>query len=305
MSASKVKSEVVVIPLGSIHPDEDQPRKSFPADKMNDLMQSIEKHGLMTPLHVTHRPEGGYKLVDGERRFRASTELKLKEVPVIVMDEMDDNERLIKQFHLQEQHLGWTGAEKAMALQKLSRALGLDMDSLGKLVGINDKTLKIYVSFADIIDKESFQRNEIPLKFTPGIQKIKAAARNAYEKLEKEYSDEESESLEAAIIYRTKEGELKVPHDLSKIVDMFRNDPLSVDKFLKSKKDSIRTIYHASSAEARTSFRQFVYAVSSLRGRLDSGRAVKFETLFGDYPSARTQVKKMAEDLTLLAREIA
>lgn len=303
--STKSKQEVIVVALNSIHPDEGQPRKLFPADKMNDLMQSIEKHGLMTPLHVTNRAEGGYKLVDGERRFRASTELKLKEVPVIVMDEMDDNERLVKQFHLQEQHLGWTGAEKAMALQKLSKTLVVDMGTLGKIVGINDKTIKVYIAFADIIDKEAFQRNEIPLKFSAGIQKVKAAAHTAYDKLEKDYGQDEAEAIEASIMQRTKEGEIKTPADLSRIMDMFRQDPAAVDKFLKGKDKSIKTIYHASSAEARTVFRQFVYGISSLRGRMDAGRKVKFEELFVESPAARSQVKKLAEDLTILARTIA
>ncbi|MFC1467552.1 ParB/RepB/Spo0J family partition protein [Verrucomicrobiota bacterium] len=76
------------VPLSKIMKSQWQPRREFNQDALNDLVESIKEHGVLQPLLV--RPNGTkLELIAGERRFRASTEAQLKEVPVIIMDADD------------------------------------------------------------------------------------------------------------------------------------------------------------------------------------------------------------------------
>ena len=76
------------IPLNQIKLPPSQPRRYFDPDSMNNLIASIKKEGVLQPLIV--RPlKKGYELVAGERRYRACTELSLKEVPVVIKELTD------------------------------------------------------------------------------------------------------------------------------------------------------------------------------------------------------------------------
>ena len=65
-------SGLTEIPLEEINPSSYQPRKSFSAESLNELSESIKNHGLLQPILVRKRPQGGYELIAGERRWRAS-----------------------------------------------------------------------------------------------------------------------------------------------------------------------------------------------------------------------------------------
>ena len=86
--------------IGKIEADENQPRKYFAADKMHTLKESIKKHGIKVPVVVEPIGNGKYRLIDGERRFRAESELKLKVVPAIIEEPKNATERLIEQYQL-------------------------------------------------------------------------------------------------------------------------------------------------------------------------------------------------------------
>lgn len=69
--------------LNKLLANPDQPRKHFSEDDINELSSSIKRHGVLQPLVVT--PDGDqYKIIAGERRFRAAKKAGLKEVPAIV-----------------------------------------------------------------------------------------------------------------------------------------------------------------------------------------------------------------------------
>lgn len=76
------------LPIGSLQPNPDQPRRNIGKDGIEDLKKSIESTGIIEPLIV--RPHGeGYQIICGERRYVASKALGLKDVPVIIR-EADD-----------------------------------------------------------------------------------------------------------------------------------------------------------------------------------------------------------------------
>ncbi|MDL2253686.1 ParB/RepB/Spo0J family partition protein [Ruminococcaceae bacterium OttesenSCG-928-I18] len=78
------------LPLRDIEPDREQPRKTFEAEALNELAKSIEDHGLLQPIVVRPNPAGGYKIVAGERRWRAARQVGLREIPAIVRDISDE-----------------------------------------------------------------------------------------------------------------------------------------------------------------------------------------------------------------------
>ena len=76
--------------LSQIEPNRDQPRKDFDEQALNELADSIKEHGLLQPILVRSKPTGGYEIIAGERRWRASRIAGLRTVPVVIK-EMDEN----------------------------------------------------------------------------------------------------------------------------------------------------------------------------------------------------------------------
>ncbi len=74
------------IPIGDLDPDPDQPRKTFNAEGIAELADSIRDQGVLQPLLVTATENGRYRIIAGERRFRACRQAGLETVPCIVRD---------------------------------------------------------------------------------------------------------------------------------------------------------------------------------------------------------------------------
>lgn len=113
------------LPLSQIHLPPEQPRRYFDPDKLAQLAQSIQNHGILEPLLVRPRSEaggGGYELVAGERRLRAARSLGLAEVPVVIRDLSEDEARSVALIeNLQREDLNpveeTEGILKLLALQ--------------------------------------------------------------------------------------------------------------------------------------------------------------------------------------------
>lgn len=84
-----VSADSSLVKLSDIHRPKEQPRRYFDPTALQELVDSIKLHGILQPLLVRPLNQGGYELVAGERRYRAATEAKLSEVPVVVK-ELDD-----------------------------------------------------------------------------------------------------------------------------------------------------------------------------------------------------------------------
>ena len=83
-------TRIETLPLREIEPDPGQPRKTFDDETLAELSASIAEHGLLQPIAVRPKPSGGYLIVAGERRWRASRMAGLTEVLVIVKDVTDE-----------------------------------------------------------------------------------------------------------------------------------------------------------------------------------------------------------------------
>lgn len=91
-STEDVKS-AVKLNINDIEPNRDQPRKHFDEAALSELADSIALHGVIQPLLVRPISDGGYQLIAGERRWRASRLAGLSEVPVVIR-EMTDSEAM-------------------------------------------------------------------------------------------------------------------------------------------------------------------------------------------------------------------
>ena len=124
----------VTLKLSEIEPNRSQPRRDFNEESLRELADSIAMHGVLQPLLVRPLPEGGYQLVAGERRWRASRMAGLFEVPVIIR-EMSDAEMMQLSMieNLQRENLN--PIEEAMGYKVLLEEYHLTQEEISRSVG--------------------------------------------------------------------------------------------------------------------------------------------------------------------------
>src|SRR5680860_1759080 len=126
-------SELRQIKLNQIIADPDQPRKKLDLDELEDLAASIREHGIVQPIIVTPY-KGGYQIVAGERRFRASKIAGLDKIPALVRTLTDQHKLEISLIeNLQRKDLNIM--ETATAYLKLRDQFNLNLEQIGKRVG--------------------------------------------------------------------------------------------------------------------------------------------------------------------------
>lgn len=122
------------LPISEIIPNKEQPRKTFDEDALAELAESIKQHGVLQPLLVRPLPSGGYQLVAGERRWRASRMAKLREVPVVVK-ELTDTETMEIAIIENLQREDLNPIEEAEGLQALIDKCGFTQEEVAASVG--------------------------------------------------------------------------------------------------------------------------------------------------------------------------
>lgn len=122
------------LPINEIIPNKDQPRKTFDEGALQELADSIVQHGVLQPLLVRPLPTGGYQLVAGERRWRASRMANLKEVPVVIK-ELSDIETMEIAIIENLQREDLNPIEEAEGLQALIDRCGFTQEEVATSVG--------------------------------------------------------------------------------------------------------------------------------------------------------------------------
>ena len=125
---------VVTLRLSQIEPNRDQPRKIFSEEALNELADSIRKHGVLQPLLVRPLPGGSYQLVAGERRWRASRMAGLQEVPVVIR-EMDEEQAMEIALIENLQREDLNAIEEATGYKQLMERYGMTQEQVAKRVG--------------------------------------------------------------------------------------------------------------------------------------------------------------------------
>ena len=127
-------TRIETLPLREIEPDPGQPRKTFDDETLAELSASIAEHGLLQPIAVRPKPSGGYLIVAGERRWRASRMAGLTEVPVIVKDVTDEQAmELALVENLQREDLD--PVEEAAGIRELMTRCDLTQEQVARKLG--------------------------------------------------------------------------------------------------------------------------------------------------------------------------
>ncbi|MCL2810951.1 MAG: ParB/RepB/Spo0J family partition protein [Clostridia bacterium] len=133
MDSPQVENAVLELPLGSIDPNREQPRKRFDEEALRQLAESIQQSGVIQPIIVY--PDGNrYTIVAGERRWRAARIAGLEVIPAIVRDydRMKQMEVALVE-NIQRENLN--PVEEASAVHRLMEECGLTQESVSQRIG--------------------------------------------------------------------------------------------------------------------------------------------------------------------------
>lgn len=121
--------------LSEVEPNKDQPRKHFDKEALQQLADSIGEHGVIQPLIVRSMPDGSYQIVAGERRWRAAKMAGLSEIPVVIRDDLSEEQamQIAMIENLQRENLN--PIEEALGYKELLDKYNITQDKLAKALG--------------------------------------------------------------------------------------------------------------------------------------------------------------------------
>jgi len=126
--------ELARVAVDQIHPNPKQPRKRFDGEAVSGLAESIKAQGLIQPVVLRPRLEGGYELIAGERRWRAAREAGIAEVPAVIRD-ADDRDTLLLGLVENVAREDLSPIEEARAYAMLFDEFGLSLGEVAERVG--------------------------------------------------------------------------------------------------------------------------------------------------------------------------
>lgn len=130
----------VKVRISEIEPNREQPRKEFDSAALSELADSISQHGVLQPLLLRPMLSGGYRIVAGERRWRAARMAGLSEVPAVIREMTDSEEMLFALIeNLQREDL--TPLEEARGYRTLIESQGLTQEEASQAVGKSRPTV--------------------------------------------------------------------------------------------------------------------------------------------------------------------
>lgn len=161
-----------MVDINLIMPDPDQPRKIFDDEEMNQMIESVKRHGVIQPLLVRIADENKIILVAGERRLRASKVVGLKEVPVVITTGNPVEISLIENI----QRVDLRPLEKAEGIQRMISEHGYLQDNVAAVLGKAKSTISEILSInrlPDIIKEEIryAEAEKYPMRLLTSIAK--------------------------------------------------------------------------------------------------------------------------------------
>ncbi len=176
--------KIVMVMLDALVPSPFQPRRVFDESALNDLVESIREKGVLQPLLVrpNSKKKGGYEIIAGERRFRASQKAGLTQVPVIVKD-FDDKAALEVALIENLQREDLNAIEEAEAYVRLLNEFKYTQEELSRVVGKSRSYVTNMMRLLSL--PESVKKLLIEKQMTVGHARSLLTAKNP-EKLAKE-----------------------------------------------------------------------------------------------------------------------
>ncbi len=163
----KKESKLTELDLDEVFRDEEQPRREFDEEALNALAMSIKEHGVLQPIVVT-KEEGKYKIVAGERRWRASKIAGLAKIPAIIRT-LDSQNRLELSIIENAQREDLNALELATAYAKLASQFNLTPEDIAAKVGKSEVTVQNYLHLLNLPD--AAKKIMIKEKLTEGVMR--------------------------------------------------------------------------------------------------------------------------------------
>ena len=184
--ADAEREKVRMIPLDELHPFAHHPFKVKDDEAMQDTVESVKAYGVLVPAIARPREEGGYELVAGHRRHRASLLAGLAEMPVIVRA-MDDDEATIIMVDSNLQRETLLPSERAFAYRMKLEALKRQgaradltsrqvvgkletADAIGKDVGESGRQIQRFIRLTYLVPPLLNMVDEHKVAFNPAVE---------------------------------------------------------------------------------------------------------------------------------------
>lgn len=143
----------VSVRLNDIEPNRDQPRKDFDEQAISELADSIAKHGLIQPIVVRPQANGTYRIIAGERRWRACRIAGLDEVPVIIK-EIDDKSHMELALIENLQREDLNAVEEALGYKALIDTYNMTQEQVSESVGKSRSAVANALRLLGLFDDE-------------------------------------------------------------------------------------------------------------------------------------------------------
>ncbi len=180
--------------ISDVEPNQNQPRKNFDREAMEQLASSIREHGILQPIIVRSIPSGNYQIIAGERRWRAAKIAGLSEVPVVIRDDISEEQAM--QFALIEnlQRENLNPIEEAQGYKELIDKYNMTQEQLSHTLGKARSTIANSLGLLNLPNgvKELLQRGELSAGHCKALKQIKDSA------------------LMTEVAYKAAQGELSV-----------------------------------------------------------------------------------------------
>ena len=163
----KDSSDLKELALDSIIRDENQPRREFDKEAINALAASIKEHGVLQPIVVT-KEDGKFKIVAGERRWRASKIAGLKKIPAIIRT-LDSQNRLELSIIENAQREDLNAIELATAYAKLKNQFNLSVEDIAAKVGKSETSVQGTMRLLNLPD--DVKKTMVKEKLTEGVMR--------------------------------------------------------------------------------------------------------------------------------------
>lgn len=151
-----------VVPIDQIIANRRQPRENFDEAALERLVDSIQKNGILQPI-IVRRHDQQLEIVAGERRWRAAKRAGLKEVPVVIRENVSESELLELALLENVQRVDLNPIEKAKGYKRLLEEFGKTQEDIAKGVGQDRATIANTLRLLELPNEiqDAVQRNSI------------------------------------------------------------------------------------------------------------------------------------------------
>jgi len=220
-SFSKIDDQQESLPVSLLHPGKFQPRKHFDEESLKELANSIEKSGIIQPIVVRKDTnEGGYEIIAGERRWRASKIAKLNSVPVIIRD-LDNKQCLEIAIIENIQRQDINPIEEGEAYKKLIDEFSYTHEELASVIGKSRSHITNMIRMLSLSDsiKKMINEKKISMGHARALINVENAEDIAERIVSRSLSVRQTEKLIKDSYKQKKENQQHKNNDITAIED--------------------------------------------------------------------------------------